>query len=346
MSCLGGLEGYPRETITGASSLQLHPVLPQTEHDTTVSTSQITNTRRNPMAPPTSLRAAFAYAGNLVSQIPLLSNLSPSLPSSLQPIPHDSQQQAAEHVGGDFGFDASSITPYDPLSDAPSCPIDGPTSCQNKTAGDSCCFVYPGGRLLLTQFWDEEIHVGGSEQDWTAHGLWPDLCDGSYDQYCGMAPRFNNITEVLKHYDQGEFGTNDHLWAHEYNKHATCINTLAPSCYGDAYTPGMEVVDYFVRAFGLFRMLDTYYALSDAGLEPSHGDTVELAKVQSTLERFSGGRVILKCTGRHHDVLHEAWYVYFVKGSLQSGEFVPAQDSFKGDQGNCADRVRYLPKRK
>lgn len=32
----------------------------------------------------------------------------------------------------------------------------------------------------------------------------PDLCDGSYDQFCGMAPRFNNITEILQHYDQGE----------------------------------------------------------------------------------------------------------------------------------------------
>lgn len=32
----------------------------------------------------------------------------------------------------------------------------------------------------------------------------PDLCNGSYDQYCGMTPRFNNITAVLEHYDQAE----------------------------------------------------------------------------------------------------------------------------------------------
>lgn len=110
------------------------------------------------MAPPVSLRAAFAYASNFVSQFPLgLSNL-PNLLSVLSP-------QAPIHTD-------SSITPYDPLTGGPSCPLDGPVSCQNTSAADSCCFVYPGGRLLLTQFWDEKVHVGGSEEDWTVHGLW------------------------------------------------------------------------------------------------------------------------------------------------------------------------------
>jgi ribonuclease T2 len=141
-------------------------------------------------------------------------------------------------------------------------------------------------------------------------------------------------------------GTNDHLWAHEYNKHATCINTLAPTCYGNGYAPGVEVVDYFVRAFSMFRMLDTYRALAQVGIEPDFRKIYRLADIHEALEDFSGGRVILKRTGRHHNVLHEAWYVYFVKGSLQSGELVPAKDSFKGDHGNCASEVRYLPKRK
>jgi len=64
--------------------------------------------------------------------------------------------------------------PYTPLSGSVQCPIDGPMSCHNNTpiADDSCCFVYPGGRMLLTQFWDAEVHAGGSETDWTIHGLW------------------------------------------------------------------------------------------------------------------------------------------------------------------------------
>ncbi|KAI0598892.1 ribonuclease T2 family protein [Biscogniauxia sp. FL1348] len=312
------------------------------------------------MAPQTtSLRAALAYAGNLFSQlqVPLGRSGSDSAPSRL-PSSVFEHTNPADSSNAPAGAVAAGLTPYNPLSGSPTCPVDSPISCNNKTAtADSCCFVYPGGRLLLTQFWDEEAHVGGAEEDWTLHGLWPDLCDGSFDQFCGMAPKFNNITEVLEQYDQGElveymnrywvakYGTNDHLWAHEYNKHATCVNTLAPSCYGDAYKPGMEVVDYFARAFALFRTLDTYRALQRAGIEPDAHAKYPLAKIQSALEDFSGSRVILKCGGSRHDLLHEAWYVYFVQGSLQSGEFVPARDSFHGDKGNCAKQVRYLPKK-
>ncbi|KAI1327956.1 ribonuclease Trv [Xylariaceae sp. FL0255] len=305
-----------------------------------------------------SLKAFLAYASEVISKLPLLlSDNNPQPHSIFDSTKPAQQQQPIVELGLERPPQTvPGVTLYDPLSGAPSCPVDGPISCNNKTAGDSCCFVHPGGRMLLTQFWDEEIHVGGAETDWTLHGLWPDLCDGSYDQYCGMTPTFNNISTVLKHYDQGEliefmnrywvanYGTNEHLWAHEYNKHATCINTLAPACYGsESYEPGMEVVDYFVRAFGLFRTLDTYRALQRAGIEPHQHDTFALEDVQSALEEFSGGKVVLKC-GRG-GTLHEAWYVYFVQGSLQSGVFVPARDSFHGDSGNCPPRVRYLPKR-
>jgi ribonuclease T2 len=140
-------------------------------------------------------------------------------------------------------------------------------------------------------------------------------------------------------------GPNWHLWEHEYNKHATCINTLAPKCYGEKHVPGVEVVDYFTRASALFRTLDTYYALEKAGIVPHNRRHYPLADVQAALQKYSGGKVVLRCTGRR-DVLHEAWYVYFIKGSLQTGEFVPAQDNGKeGDAGNCAPWVKYLPKR-
>ncbi|KAI1254444.1 hypothetical protein MGN70_003847 [Eutypa lata] len=303
------------------------------------------------MAPPSSLRAVFAHASHFISQLPQsLTGLSIANPIDIfnANVANPSSQSRI----------ATTPTEHPPFSLASSCPLDGPTSCHNETQADSCCFIYPGGRLLLTQFWDEKLHVGGAETDWTVHGLWPDRCDGSYEQYCGMSPRFDNITDVLEssgnselvefmnRYWVAKYGTNDNLWAHEYNKHATCINTLAPSCYGEDYKPGLEVVDYFMQAFGLFRMLDTYRALEHAGIEPDYRKTYPLEKVQSALEAFSGGRVILQCTGRHRNVLHEAWYVYFVKGSLQSGVFIPAKDSFDGDKGNCAADVRYLPKRK
>lgn len=120
----------------------------------------------------TSLRAALAYAGNLLTQVPFLQDLpnpfSPIIDSGLQGFGETLQPPSYDPYTGE-------VTPYEPLSGAPSCPIDGPLSCRNSTpvAGDpSCCFVYPGGRILLTQFWDRDVHAGGTEEDWTLHGLW------------------------------------------------------------------------------------------------------------------------------------------------------------------------------
>ncbi|KAK4191268.1 ribonuclease T2-like protein [Podospora australis] len=285
-----------------------------------------------------SLRDLFSYAGGLIAQSPIFG----SIASNRSPA-------------------VSNISPYEPCSGAPSCPIDGPISCHNSTPiadPDSCCFVYPGGRMLLTQFWDEQVHAGGAEEDWTLHGLWPDLCDGGYDQFCHMTPQYRNITSVLEHYGRADLvklmnrywlaasGPNSYLWEHEFNKHATCINTLAPRCYGDSHTPGLEVVDYFSRAMALFQMLDTYHALERAGIVPHPRKHYPLADVQKALEAYSGGKVVLRCGG-HRNILHEAWYAYFVKGSLQTGDFVPAKDLAKeGDAGNCAPWIKYLPKKR
>lgn len=109
------------------------------------------------------------------------------------------------------------------------------------------------------------------------------------------------------------------------------------------------MVDYFTRAAALYRTLDTYRALARARIVPSPTARYALADVRGALERFSGGKVVLKCTGREGDVLHEVWYVYFIRGSLQTGMFVPAQELVRegdGDEGQCKGEVRYLPKRR
>ena len=94
----------------------------------------------------------------------------------------------------------------------------------------------------------------------------PDLCDGSYPTFCKFAPQYQNITATLTAASQGDLlsymntywlpnsGTSETFWQHEWNKHGTCINTLAPSCYGDAYTAGAEVVDFFTRAVAVFKV--------------------------------------------------------------------------------------------
>ncbi len=109
------------------------------------------------MAPQASLRGILTYAASFLTLSPPsveIPNLFSLLGAANTPAPTD-------------------VVPYIPLSGAPSCPVDGPTSCWNDTpAADSCCFMYPGGRMLLAQFWDREVHAGGAEEDWTIHGLW------------------------------------------------------------------------------------------------------------------------------------------------------------------------------
>ncbi len=125
------------------------------------------------MAPHLSVRGLLAFASGWLSQSPLSYR-----PDALES--HDTYEPNQRHgaMSGSFGdatlaAAAAAGAPYAPLSGAPSCPIDGPMSCRNNTpAADSCCFLYPGGRVLLTQFWDRAVHAGGTEEDWTLHGLW------------------------------------------------------------------------------------------------------------------------------------------------------------------------------
>lgn len=270
-----------------------------------------------------SIRSLTSLAGGLLSQIPFLSSNDP-------------------------------VTTYQSgLTSAPTCPIDSPTSCQNSTvAPDSCCFIYPGGQLLQTQFWDTSPSVGPVDS-WTLHGLWPDLCDGSYPTYCRSTPQTHSITSLLstgaptllqtmQKYWLPNAGTLEHFWEHEFNKHATCINTLAPSCYGDAYTTGDEIVDFFTRAVEVFQGLDTYAALSKAGIVPSTSATYTLAQIEDALTSITGFEAVVGCrSGR----LNQAWYSFNVKGSLQTGQFVPVPPVGKSGRSSCPQSgIKYLPK--
>jgi ribonuclease T2 len=100
----------------------------------------------------------------------------------------------------------------------------------------------------------------------------PDLCDGTYPTYCNQAPQYHNITQILEKSGQTELldfmdthwlpdrGTLEHFWEHEWNKHGTCVNTLAPSCYGEGYQAGDEVVDFFNRAVEVFKVCLLFYS--------------------------------------------------------------------------------------
>lgn len=57
------------------------------------------------------------------------------------------------------------------LAASASCPINGPLSCNNSTSTNTCCFEFPGGQIVQTQFWDTNPTTGPVDS-WTIHGLW------------------------------------------------------------------------------------------------------------------------------------------------------------------------------
>ncbi|KAI4240970.1 MAG: hypothetical protein L6R40_004850 [Gallowayella cf. fulva] len=224
-------------------------------------------------------------------------------------------------------------------------------SCQNTTAvADTCCFNAPGGQLLQTQFWDTNPPTGPSDS-WTVHGLWPDHCDGTFDQYCDPNRQYTNITSIISAAGQTDLlnymntywkdyqGNDESFWEHEWGKHGTCISTLEPGCY-DNYVPQQEVVAYFQKTVDLFKTLNSYSFLSAAGITPSASKTYTSSQILAALAKPRGVQVSIQC---RNGELDEIWYFFDVRGSVQTGTFVAAQPD--GSKSNCpASGIKYLPK--
>lgn len=51
------------------------------------------------------------------------------------------------------------------------CTNNSTLSCQSSSQAPTCCYNYPGGALLQTQFWDTNPSTGPTDS-WTIHGLW------------------------------------------------------------------------------------------------------------------------------------------------------------------------------
>ncbi|KAF2001069.1 ribonuclease T2 [Amniculicola lignicola CBS 123094] len=225
-------------------------------------------------------------------------------------------------------------------------------SCHNTTVVENlCCFNAPGGQLLQTQFWDT-APVTGPVDSWTLHGLWPDRCDGTYEANCDHSRAYKNITAILESFGKTELlgymqtywkdyqGDDETFWQHEWSKHGTCISTLEPSCYTE-HKATEEVADYFQKAVDLFKTLPSYEWLATANILPSTTTTYTFSALQSALQAHRPGvTVTLGCKS---STLNEIWYHYDVRGSLQTGEFIPADPD--GTKSSCPQTgIRYLPK--
>ncbi|EXJ73649.1 uncharacterized protein A1O5_03411 [Cladophialophora psammophila CBS 110553] len=233
---------------------------------------------------------------------------------------------------------------------------------------DTCCLNHPSGHFLQTQFWDTAPPIGPNNS-WTIHGLWPDLCTGGFDAFCDSSRSHSDIRSVLRHAveDQDQDredhdgnssemiddllsfmetywlsldGDHEHLWAHEWNKHGTCISTLEPACYAALPSPRppppspnrqhrrhLDVLDYFIHTTSLFRTLDTYSLLAEAGILPSSHKRYTLRELEDAVIRSSahGQPVTFRCNRRGE--LDEVWYHFAVMGSLRHTSYTQGTEA-------------------
>ncbi|PTU21778.1 hypothetical protein P175DRAFT_0515837 [Aspergillus ochraceoroseus IBT 24754] len=260
-------------------------------------------------------------------------------------------QQILRTITGSLGLSSISNPELSPPAHTyQQCPR-AELSCKTSYHGqDTCCFNYPGGQMLQTQFWDADPAIG-PEDSWTIHGLWPDHCNGGFDQFCDSTRKYSNISLILVDAGRRDLldemtmywkdwkGDDAHLWEHEWNKHGTCVSTLETHCYSD-YFPQEEVVDYFDKAVELFRGLPTYKTLANAGIVPSHTETYTRSEIEDTLSKEHGATVTIRCRSHH---LNEVWYYYNVQGPLQTGKFVASEPD--GQTSNCPSTgIIYQPK--
>ncbi|KAI1178450.1 ribonuclease-like protein T2 [Nemania sp. FL0916] len=228
--------------------------------------------------------------------------------------------------------------------------VESCSSSASSSSVSSCCVNKPGGQFLQTQFWDTDP-VTGPSNSWTIHGLWPDNCDGTYDENCDSSRDYTDITTILQNngkssllsymndYWQSNDESPEEFWEHEWSTHGTCVSTLDPSCYS-SYTKGQEAADFFQIVVDLFKTLDTYGALSDAGITPSSSKTYTSSAIQAALKKVTGQAAVISCSNNE---LSQVYYGFFVNGPLQNADFVAS--TIVGQGSNCpSSGIKYLPK--
>ena len=269
------------------------------------------------------------------------------------------------------------------------CRIDLPNTCRNATEiKDTCCFEYPGGVFLQSQFWNyrtsrldmndtEIVKELGPLDSFTIHGLWPDNCDGSYEQFCRRDLFIDDVyyimhngnfpgTEALYHdldllWKSNRVGQDESLWIHEFNKHGSCIKNLYSQCYerwnsdnvqelndnGGKLWKERGVIDYFNVSVNLFKKLDTYKALKEHDIVPSTEKTYTKKEIEDALkDTFEGKDVFINCD--RNNVINEIWYYHLLHGSIINENFKPLSVFDLGKKmpfSRCEQTgIKYYPK--
>jgi ribonuclease T2 len=211
--------------------------------------------------------------------------------------------------------------------------------------------------VLQTQFWDTYTGLESQGQllpqgSWGIHGLWPDNCDGSYNEYCDLSRQYDptpspstlpNGTvippykgpsvrtfiqdfgryDLLKYMDTywvNQGAPNENFWAHEFSTHATCTSTFDVACYEPGYQEHQEVVNFYETVTKVFQMYPTYNMLAAAGILPSNTTTYTLSQITNALYSQTGAVPYLGCYS-NGTILDEVWYFHHVLGTEQYGHF-------------------------
>ncbi|KAI9242866.1 MAG: ribonuclease T2-like protein [Podila humilis] len=161
---------------------------------------------------------------------------------------------------------------------------------------DSCC-VPKHGLVVHSQQWHRDL---GPNDKFTMHGLWPNDCDGSFNNsvFCNPNREYPNVENILKRYcdkredflydmckywpsyepSPGNPDFND-FWRKEWGKHGTCVSTLDPGCM----SKDMAFYSYSDKGLKLREECDIYTALAAHNITP--GDTYPVDKVINAIEQ-------------------------------------------------------------
>ncbi|KIO26104.1 hypothetical protein M407DRAFT_24549 [Tulasnella calospora MUT 4182] len=228
------------------------------------------------------------------------------------------------------------------------CPADA-LSCQNVSGVNSCCVETPLGLLLQTQFWNFEP-AKGPVDSWTVHGLWPDKCDATPKVSCDPSREHPNIRDVLTENGKEDLlrwmeefwvgiPTDEYLWANEWNRHGTCMSTIAPKCMPEDSATGLDAAIYFQKTADAFKSVPTYEFLASVGIEPNTTKTYSLDELESAFKATHGFIPALDC---RNGALSHILYYFHLKGNIMDGTLVPL-DALK--RGSCPKTgIKYLPK--
>ncbi|KAJ3075001.1 ribonuclease T2-like [Podochytrium sp. JEL0797] len=189
------------------------------------------------------------------------------------------------------------------------CQLDSST----KAPYDECCVSNNGIAIFAQNYtyglsyrypsnnWTDLSVVRDIGPKFTVHGLWPNKCDGSfnqtqwnsdhtqvighdYDLYgCDASRSFQNAEEILQN-TTGKFrwiyplikeiwraGDGDDNWfySHEWSKHGTCAESFKPRCYEDKFTPFLDFYEYLSAVVELYVRLDVKKAFRAVGIDSS-----------------------------------------------------------------------------